>query len=338
MNRMKKYNRTILATAILLALSSPLLADRVNYDGLEYPDATVNGYQNGGLSVTVKAGNKLWDLAKIKWIDLDATPKMRQAEELRDNTPKAAAQIYKDAIHAIDDHDLKLLAELRAIAPTDADGKWLDALTYFLDIYQANPTPDVWKLRPTHFPAGSSTMLPDTAAMIDRRLPSFQSDDTKKNLKTFQLELYTKSNDPRADALARELSGISAEPSKKSDPAPLTDDALTAPIESALKSKDFAAAITQADNALPAASDTLAIKLYQLKARAYEAQNNLDEAAATLLRIPSYFPSSPEAPAALLVAADFQKRQNHPDEAKRLYKEIIEKYPDSPAAIRAKGG
>ena len=328
------------AVLVALCLAAPAaLADRVNYDNLEYADVTVNGYHNGGLSVTVKAGERLFDLAKVKWIELAAAPKMRQAEELRATDPRGALALYRDAIRGLDDPDLKHLAEVRAIPVAEADGKWIDAVTYFLDVYQAQSTPDIWKLRPMKFPAAGSTMMSESAALIERRLPSFESDEAKKNLKTFELEIYTKSNDPRAEALARELSGVPEETRKRPEAtAPLTVEGAVAPIEAALKSKDYDGAIKQADEMLGSASDALAIRLYQLKADALDGENKPEAAAATLLRIASYYPSTPEAPAALLVAAELQKRQNHADEAKRLYKEIVDKYPDSPAAIRAKGG
>ncbi|HUO10032.1 MAG TPA: tetratricopeptide repeat protein [Phycisphaerae bacterium] len=335
---MKSVRSLVLAALFLLPFIAPAVADEVSFDGLDYRDATINGYRDGGLSVTLKGGEKHFDLSNVQWIALDASPDMLTAEKLRDKDPRAALASYQKAIRSLDDHDLKLLAELRAIAPADATGKWIDAVNYFLDVYLASPTPDVWKFRPTHFPAASSTMMPESAATIEHRLPAFTSDEAKKNLKTFQLEIYTKSNDPRADKLARELSGVPDESPTKLDNSPPTDDALVAPIEAALNAKDFAAALKQADAHLPSASDSLAIRLYQLQARAYAGLNKPDLEASTLLRIPTFYPATPEAPAALLVAADLQKQQNHPDEAKRLYQEIIAKYPDSPAAIRAKGG
>src|ERR1700759_766131 len=105
-------NRILLAGMVALGVGVPSLwADKVNYDGLDYPDVTVNGYRNGGLSVTVKAGGRVFDLAKVKWIDLDAAPKMRQAEELRTKDPRGALALYRDAIRGLNDPDLKQLAE-----------------------------------------------------------------------------------------------------------------------------------------------------------------------------------------------------------------------------------
>ena len=224
---------------------------------------TVNGYRNGGLSVTVKAGERVFELSKVKWIELDAAPKMRQAEELRAKDPRGALALYRDAIRALNDPDLKQLAEVRAIPVAEADGKWIDAVTYFLDLYKAQPTADVWKLRPTKFPAAGSTMMAESAALIEKRLPGFDSDEAKRNLKTFELEIYTKSNDPRAEALARELSGVPQDAgeagAKKSDEAaPLTVEGTVAPIFAAVKNKDFDGAVKQVDEKLAGgASDAL---------------------------------------------------------------------------------
>jgi tetratricopeptide (TPR) repeat protein len=329
-----------LMAAVVFAVGSSALGDKVNYDGMDYADVTVNGYQDGGVSVTVKAGVRIFELSKVKWIDLNATPKMRAAEELRGKDPRGALALYREAIRGLDDPELKRLAEVRAIPAAEGAGSWVEAVGYFLDVYQAQPTADVWKLRPTKFPGAGSTMMGESAGLIEKKLGAFSSEEAERNLKTFELEIYTKSNDPRAEGLARELSGVPAEDGGKKavDAAPLTVEGMVAPIEGALKDKDFEGVVKQCDEKLGGASDSLAIRLYQLKAAGLEGEGKLDLAAATLVRIASFYPSSAEAPAGLLVAADLQKKQNHGEEAKRLYQEIVEKYPDSPAAIRAKGG
>ncbi|MGN6368484.1 MAG: tetratricopeptide repeat protein [Phycisphaerae bacterium] len=332
--------RSAFVMVLALAVGGSALGDAVNYDGMEYGDVTVNGYQDGGVSVTVKAGQRIFELSKVKWIDLSATPKMKAAEELRGRDPRGALALYREAIRGLDELELKRLAEVRAIPVAEGAGNWVEAVGYFLDVYQAQPTADVWKLRPTNFPGAGSTMMGESAALIEKRLGAFRSDEAKKHLKTFELEIYTKSNDPRAEGLARELSGVPADSGEKkvTEAAPLTVEGMVGPIEGAFTGKDFAGAVKMCDEKLGGASDALAIRLYQLKAAGLEGEGKADLAAATLLRIASFYPSSGEAPAALLVAAELEKKQNHGEEAKRLYREIVEKYPDSPAAIRAKGG
>jgi len=72
-----------------------------------------------------------------------------------------------------------------------------------------------------------------------------------------------------------------------------------------------------------------------MEAQAYEALNKADEAALAYLRVAVHYPNHSQAPVALLAAADLVKKTN-PEGARRLYKEIVDKYPNSPAALKAR--
>ncbi len=322
---------------VVLLLDVPARADRVFYDGFEYADVVVIGYKNDRLAVTLKAGVKLLELGKVKWIALDGAAQFRDAEEARTTDVKKSAAFYRDAIRALNDPDQKLLAELRAVAPTDADGKYVDAITWFLDVYAVHPTDATWKLHPTHIPAPGSMMLTEAAERIQSRLAGFESEEAKKNLKTLQLELYSKAGDPRANSLVKELTTGIVESAEPKPAAAVTEASVIEPIQNAIKSKDYAGAIRQADELLRRASEETAIRAYELKALAYEGENNRDAAAATLLHISVFYPASTSAPTALLLAADLQKQLHHAAEANRLYREIMDKYPTSPEAIKAAG-
>ena len=322
---------------ILLFLAGPAFADRVFYDGLEYADVTIIGYKKDAMVATLKSGDKRFDLAKVKWISLDATPRFLEAEQARVTDPKKSAALYLETIHSLNDPDQKLLAELRAVAPTDADGRYFEAIGYFLDVYSVNPTDATWKLHPSHIPASGSTMLVAAAERIQSRLDRFQSEEAKHNLRTLQLELYTKAGDPRADALVKELTTGIVESNTPKPDAPVTEASIIEPLQTAIRAKDYAGAISHADLILPTASEETAIRVYELKALAYQEENKLDIAASTLLRISTYYPASTSAPTALLMAADLQKSLNHVPEANRLYHEITDKYPTSPEAIKAAG-
>jgi len=277
---MSKYARTILP-ALLVALS-PLLAasamaDSLKADGFKYSDeVTVVGIKEGQLQTTIKGSEKLFDLATVESIDLTGQQRFNEAELARKDAKKAAA-LYKSALGNINDRKLKLLAEARAIAPTDADGKFTEAMTYFLDVYAASPTEGIWKLHPTNLPPASSSMLKDAAEKINVKLASIKGDEARKNLKTLQLDILTKAGDPKAATLARELKGGNNEPTA-STPAPEAAAPVATAAEglegvsNALHSKNYDAVITQADNLLKTATGDTAVRLFELKAQAYEGQ------------------------------------------------------------------
>jgi tetratricopeptide (TPR) repeat protein len=331
---------TLAATAALL-LAAPLRADDIVADGFPYRFATILGIRGEKLAFSLNGREVQVDLNKVSKVTIDKAPKFNEAEELRDTDPKKAAALYKDALQQeVAGKALRPLAQLRAIGPTDADGRYTEALTLFLSIYQQSPTDAFWALRPTHLPAAGSTMLKESADLITTKLPGFSSPDAKKNLQLLQVDLYTRAGDTKSAArIARIVNGAAPDPTAPPEPAaPGESTEITAadlaPIEDAIKSANYPAALSQADRLLPRATGEGAVQLFLIKARAYAAAKQPELAAASYLRVPIFYPASPAAPAALFAAADLQKSLNHPDEAKRLYKEITDKYPNSPEAVK----
>ena len=327
-----KFTQTIITAAFVALASSTAFADALRYDGFNYrDDVTITGLKDGELLATVKSAEKTFDLDKVEWIELTGQPNFNAAELARKDDPKKAAALYKTALQNINDRKLKILAELRAVAPNDADGKFSDAVADFLDAYQASPTDSVWKLHPSNIPASPSTMLKESADRINARVSSFKTEDAKKNLKTFELEILTKGNDPRAAALAKVIgTGTAETPAATPNAAPTPAEPSGAVIggsglqgvSDAVKSKNYDAALTQADGLLKTATGDTAVRLFELKAQAYVGQKKLDLAAATLLRVIAHYPSSPNVIPDLMQAAELEKALKHDDEAKHLLDEV----------------
>ena len=327
----------LLATLLLSAVAR---ADSVNVDGNKY-EGTIVGIKSGRLAITIRNTEHEYDLDKIADVVIDAAPKFADAEKARDTDPKAAAALYKQVIPALNKPELKQFAQWRAIAPTDADNRWTEAVQLFLDVYRASPTDFIYKSRPTHMPNAGSAMLAESADKVAAAAKAAKSDDVRKNLKLFLLDIYTKAgNTDAANRLAREIStGIAedaAPPKPAENPIAASGSAAVTEIETALRSKNYDAALKQADAQLATATGDTAVQLFTLKAQAYEAQNNLEGALAALLRIPAHYPDSPAAPAALLHAADLDKKLNHPAAAAALTTELLEKFPSSPEALSAR--
>lgn len=338
--------RIILGTLGLmsaLALAGVARADSFKHDGFTYKDVRINGFKDGAMSATVGSAERQYELSKVESLNLVDSPKFNAAEDARKD-PKKASALYLDAIKSINRKDIKLLAQARAISVLEADGKYLDAVTNFLDVYRAAPTGVTWELHPQTLPAAGSTLLKDSARKITEKLPAFaKSTDATKNLKTLLLEIYTRANDPKAAPLAKELNvGIAAVETPVAgagstpDPAPSVGAGDLSSVEGAVQAKKFDDAIAQADTLLATASGDAAIKLFQLKAQAYLGLSKQEDAALSLLRIALHYPNSPAAPVALFQAADIQKKLKQDVAANRLYKEIVDKYPNSPQALTAK--
>src|SRR4051794_20815886 len=57
------HMRTFYAAVVLasVAITTHAVADSINYDGLKYPDVTVNGIRNGQLYILIAGKEKLYD-------------------------------------------------------------------------------------------------------------------------------------------------------------------------------------------------------------------------------------------------------------------------------------
>ena len=317
-----------LACALAALIGRPAFADSVAVATGTY-DGTINGIRNGKVSLTPKAGaEKLFELSEVAALSLDQWPKFLQAERLRADPLQtaAAAAAYKALIATINKPELRLLAEWRAIDPTDRDNRWTEAVALFLDVYQASPTETLWKFRPAHWPAATSKMLPDSADKVAAAVKSAKTDEAQKNLRVFLLEIYTRAGDTTAaQRVAREIStGLAEDP----DVTPAQTAALGA-IDAALQAGNFAAAATRAGALLATATGEPAAQAFASQARALEGQEQWEAAAAVWLRIPAHYPASPGAPAALWRAAELEQKLNHPQAAKALADELRTQYPES---------
>ncbi|MCL2649290.1 MAG: hypothetical protein FWD61_20215 [Phycisphaerales bacterium] len=319
----------VLITMTSLMAASAFAGDRLRADGMTYAnDVTIDGIKNGQLSTRIMGKDRSFDLSRVEWMELEGQPNFNKAEDNRKKDVKTAAAAYKAAINNLNDRKLRMLAELRSVEPLDQDGKYTDAVTNFLSVYSAWPADSVWKLRPTNTPAEGSTMLKDAAARIERNIPSFTAADAKKNLEFWQLDLLRKAKDPKATALAAKLGGAPADvlpTANTQTPATPKVGGTNAPEATAKET--------------PTVVGDAAILLFNKQASEYESKGgneNMALAAATLLRIPAHYPSSSEAPVAMLRAAKLQKQLKHEDEAQRLFQAIVNDYEKTAAAREAK--
>jgi tetratricopeptide (TPR) repeat protein len=319
----------LLAFLICITIAT-VRADTLSLGDTRY-DGVINGIKNGKVSITVRGQEHPCELSDITGIFLDDAPKLADAEAARANDPKKSAAIYKQIIPTINKPDLKLLVEWRAIDPTDRDARWSEAIALFLDVYQAVPTDAVWNGRPTHWPAPGSSMLEESARHVNAAIKDAKSEDVKKKLRLYLLDIYTKAGDTAAaQRVAREIeTGIAQEPAVAAA-APQVP-AATAEITAALAAKNYDAALKQADARLANATGENAVELYAIKAQALEGLNKFHEAAGAWLRIFAHYPASPSAPEALLNAARLEKKLNNPA-AKIIFDEILQKYPASKEA------
>lgn len=357
----------VMLSGLLLGMaSSAAVADSVTADGLPYKGGQLIGLDPvGNLLVQLSSGaQKGFAQKSVTMIQLDATPKMAQAEEAAAKAQSPgdwarAANLYSDAMRQVT-KDVRVAIQSRAIRALDGAGKYDEATSCFLSVLAAVPSASVFDFKPVNVPSADSTMLPRAANQIVAKLKdkNLQAPELQKLLKGLLLDVYTKYNDKRAAALARELgAGTSdgtdtattppgSEQGTAAKPGTGTTGGDTASVAAAgtpvdftsyddlLAARKYDALIRQVDAQLGTADNPTAARLYKYQAQALQGQQKIDAAVVAYLRAAA-LGGGGIASDTLLQAAELQKTSD-PEAAKRLYHEIAEKYPDSAAALIAK--
>jgi|GEM_PF-1559183 len=340
-----------LAAIAVLAVTAPLFADKMKHDGFNFNEITVVGLRNGELVVQQSGQERRYAIDKLESLEVDKNAKFSEAERLR-GEPKKALAAYQAALQNTTGA-MRSLIQARMIAMQEADGRWTDAVKTFVELYKAGPAASLWAIRPTKLPDASSKMLVEAADWISTQLAAFKQPEAIKNLKMMQLEMYTKAGNDKAGPLAKEL-GTGGTVDKVNPPENTNTNTAVTPttpvtptvsstssediraVEGMIAAKKFDDAIGKIDAALASATGESAVKLYQLRAQASVGLSKPADAAVSLLRIATHYPTSASAPSALLQAGELQKSLKNDDAAKRLFKEVVDKYPASREAAAAK--
>lgn len=171
--------------------------------------------------------------------------------------------------------------------------------------------------------------------------------------------------EPRADAPAGDVAAIGSAPAPATAPAPAAEPAAIEPISAPVPKPEAAAPAPPADGGNPKelyqqaqqryASDDFqsAIKLFDdflakypgdesaanaqfWKAKSQLRMGQMEDSIGEFLKVQKNYPNSTKVPFSLHNAAVANNKLGRNDEAARLLKQVIEKYPISPAADQAR--
>jgi hypothetical protein len=333
--------RLLVAALGLAPVAGAAWADNITVDKFPSPNVEVKGFGNDGtLSVQMGATLEHYPLSKVDHLDLEASPQFSVAEDTaakaNDDADWAkAADRYVDAIKSLPP-ETRAVGEARAIKSLDHSGRFVDATRYFLDVLKAAPAVSIFDLKPTNLPDTGSKLLADASALVNKALldKTLQDTDVQKNLKLFLLDIYNKAGDSRAAPLAHDLGETT--PGEQVDAAAVNDGSGdTTVVDNLIAGKKFDDALQAIDAQLSHSQGDTAGRLLAAKAQAYEGLRNNDAALLTYLQLGMTLPDNSFAPNALLKAAGMEKSVD-PAGANALYALILQKYPDSPAALAAK--
>ena len=326
---------------IVAMAASAARADRIVTATRTFDGVSVSALRAGAVVAREADGASLRvPLREVITLQIDGATALSRAEADRAAQAwRKAADDYTAALRATDDPDLRRLVEARSIAALDAGGQWLAAVQRFIDIYTATPDDGTWALRPTHLPEAGSSLLGDSAKLVEQALaspPLSTAPGAARHLRSMLLDIYNQANDPRAADVARELAAAAPPTTAASMAAP--GDGFLQAAKLALDNGNADDALRLADDGLKAAGGATAAGLHIVRAAALEKQGKPGDAVAELLKVPVFYPDTAEAPEALRKAAALEDAQGNHDAAARLREQLAARYPKSAAAPQAAGG
>lgn len=333
---------------VVCFFSSAVLADSIITKTQTISDCKIIRVVGGRVIARVGDDAKSFPLADVERVEITGLNKLAEAEEARaqKDWPRANA-LYVEAGRSTS-KAVQMLAQARLIRVLDERGQWSDAVKTFLKIYATEPGDAAWSLRPANLPEESSVMLPESARQVEAamQLPALQTVPAQRHMKQLLVDIYLQMNDARAAKLAHQLqegvdsgpaapasaAGKPAEsPAATSAPAEKTTglDAAIKQAEELLAQKKYPEALAALDAAADKADGAAAAQLAVLRGDALAAAGQNDDALMAYIRVPGMADSETWGGAALLKAADLQKKLGRDEAAARLYREVIDKYPDT---------
>jgi len=340
----------------LLAAAAPAIADTVKVgsgaagtQSLALPNVHVLGVTDGKLKFQSSAGNESSrELAQVTQLALDDEPLLNAAEEaLATSHWDAATDGYRKLLAKTTKDWLKLWAARRLVVAGQKANRFDAAASGYVALIQMDPG-QAASMRPA-LPDARSSYLATALAEVTKALsnPSL-TPPQRQGLLSFQLDLQRARGDQQAAGATMEQllqSGALA----SNDPAAAAQLARTKLQQAAvlLDKGDLAGAsnIIRSSSAIFLEPRDQAQALYYLaEAQAAAAAQKNDvpswqDAAVAYMRVVAHFKDASGAPfvaLSLVKAAQIEERLKDAAAARALYQQVIQQYPQDPAAATAK--
>jgi TolA-binding protein len=340
---------------LLLSVPLSLRADTVYISstgtgsGVPSPNAKIKNVADGQLTYTAFSGNDVSKpLDQVVRIEVDNEPALNAAEQaFVDQKWNAAVDGYIKVARATNKPWLKDWATVRLLTAAQKSNRFDAASTAYIGMLLRDPAAAA-KYKP-QFPDASSSYLDGAITEATNALGTNDITDRQKlGLLNYLSDLYTAKKDSAGqDRIQQQIDEILAkDPSNPAAGQAIARRALTN-AQRALDSKDYARAVSEIDTAktrfidLSQQADALFIlaEAKYAQAAAKRDANDLRDAALAYMRVVANFKDAPNHPhvvESLLKTATIEEQLGDPAAAQLLYQQIVQQYPEDPAAAVAK--
>jgi tetratricopeptide (TPR) repeat protein len=339
---------------MLTAMTASFAAgDEVRVAKATYYDVTVLGGRDGQIEFRGPAGNTISKgVGEVTLVVDDDAPAFTAAERLADAGDIAGAVAGYESALAGSTGQMASLIRYRLLAALDRQGSIDRAAEVWLALLAEAPDSSrVIALRPTKLGARGSATNADAILLLEAASKQANEELRRRAIDGLLLELNTLEGRVGAAEVATRIAAEAGPggSAPRREAAALADDRLDA-LAVLVRQGRAREVYTQLTNSLRADSYDVVLRPKALLISA-EAQQNLaagasgDErrkmligAGLDAMRAAALFPSSPQAPQALLLAGKVCQDLGNLYAAANAYKAVVQDYPSSPAARAARDG
>ncbi|MFO8012024.1 MAG: tetratricopeptide repeat protein [Phycisphaerae bacterium] len=333
--------RPLAAAAVaVLVLASAAGADRVRTTaGIGYP-GTITGVTDKGLEVRVGGTRRIVPFNEIRSVSADDYPRLEEAEELFEKGAEGAAAAMKKAAELYDDlltprapAWLRTIVQWRMYDVYARSGQVQKALDAYLDMAEKSPRLvsqfDLPQPEEGEHEANKA-MLEQVDAVL-RKNPAAPYADA---LKEFRVALLLLEGDPKEILASGALEKL-----LESDDPKVRTNAMLRKLELLLAVNRVPEAAEWLEKIRASDAQVFPPEMTYWTGRVLDAQNKPVEAALAYMRLPILHPNEdPNRTAEALwrTGKALEAAEAPPAEAKAVYQEAVNDYPDTTGAQRAK--
>jgi TolA-binding protein len=321
-------------------------ADSVFVGTLERPDATIQSLNGDSLTFEINDRVSEIPIAKISRIVVDSDPPLTAAEEAYSvSNWDEAVDDYQKAIRTTAKPWVKQWSAMRLIDAANKTGRFDAAASAYLITLMHDPA-SATKIKPV-MPDSKSAFL-DTAVsdVNDAIKDSSTSVEQRRALLGFLIELEQAKKDSAAeDAAYEQIARLPGADTNDPDVRRHLANRHLAAAGAEVQSKNFQQAIDEIDSnrAMFGEPAEQADALYILAQAHYGLAGNdanaLNDAALAYMRVVALAKDQPGAPhvvESLLQTAEIMQQLGEPQTAAKLDQQVLNQYPDDPAAQQAR--
>ena len=331
--------RVILISVAMASLAGAARADKIQWRGISLPQPEVTGAEDFAISYRLRSGTQQSrPLSDIDLVEINGADALNQAERTLAQDPAKALELYQKAASDLEGWKQRL-ARYRLIQAAKKAKRIDLAVEAWLAVVGDQPSKNALAMIPDAYGPAKSQVNADAIAALEKRLADKPSDALAAAIRQMLVGLYRGQGDTqRAAEIAQQVVAGGT-----GGPGPTGDGQLQA-VQALLDQKQYDQAVgtlragmKDYTEQLPSAMLLMArARMGQWEQGGRKDRQALLDAGLWAMRVAVFYPNTPLAPAALMVAGEANVGLGNAPAAAAAYRKVVNQYPQSPQASLAR--